>query len=719
MKEQKRGKIRHRILRDMLVVITTILSILGIVIYERVSAITETNFEEKIKSDMALSDSIINQYFSSLENVCRIVGDLELLKSEEGEITSYVNLSDLSGKVEMDYNNFSDYETRVYWTLSSFVDAFDSISELSVGIESNGGYVQYPPVARSNGYDCRLRSWYKSSVENYGESTISDAYQSSNGANSIVVSKTFENDSYELKGVVSMTADLQYVSELLRANQDDINGAKYILVDKNGTIIIDQFNYENEFKNIHSFAGFENFSHGDQLKFRNKVDGKKYEYRTMVSSNAYIDLDYVLMVPATKVDRSNRAVRIVVIVALVLSLIICVVVVFFLGRSISMPIVNTVRILKNISEGEGDLTQRIPETGNNEVTDLAVYFNLTMDKISNVVRNVMGESGNMEAVSSDLSTNMTETASAVNQINANIENIKSEIINQSAGVEETTATVKQISDNITKLNGNIETQAQSVHQSSSAVEEMVANIRSVTQILDKNEKAVSDLTDSAEKGRAVVQKTVDLTNKIAADSEGLMEASAVIQNIASQTNLLAMNAAIEAAHAGNSGTGFAVVADEIRKLAEDSSKQGKKITETLKGLKASINDVTEGSKEIQSQFNIIFENTKTVSQQESIIKSAMDEQNAGSQQILNAMKEISSITDDVRQGAQLMDQGGKEILIEMNKLSSVTAEISGSMNEMSTGVSEINNSIQVINGKTGENSDSINRVSSEIKKFKV
>ena len=393
------------------------------------------------------------------------------------------------------------------------------------------------------------------------------------------------------------------------------------------------------------------------------------------------------------------------------------IIIFIISRSITSPLKSMEKVFNVI--GEGDFTPTLTAKGNDEIGSISRSFNGTLEKIRKLIRAIKTEAANLSNIGNDLSVNMNNTAAAVNEITANIQSIKVRIINQSASVTETNATMEQLTVNINKLDGHVENQTKNVSQASAAIEEMVANISSVTDTLVKNGTNVKSLQEASEVGHSGLQEVAADIQEIARESEGLMEINSVMENIASQTNLLSMNAAIEAAHAGEAGKGFAVVAAEIRKLAESSSAQSKTISDVLKKIKSSIDKITKSTENVLNKFDAIDSNVKTVAEQESNIRNAMEEQGQGSKQILDGIEQVTEITRQVKSGSNEMLEGAQQVIVESQNLEKATQEITSGMNEMASGADEINTAVHHVNEISGKNREGIDILVKEVAKFKV
>jgi len=404
----------------------------------------------------------------------------------------------------------------------------------------------------------------------------------------------------------------------------------------------------------------------------------------------------------------------------VFSVLISILFAFLITRSIVIPLKAVVQDTGLLADG--DFTRDIPPLflkRKDEMGDLGRAFDVMTKNIRSLLYSITQEAHNLKTNGMELSTNMTETASSMNQITATTSSIRTQTVSQSASVAETHATLEQIRKNLEQLDGLISQQAECVSQSSSSNEEMVANIRSVVGILQKNFVSMEELLKASETGKDGILEVSTFMSNIEHDSDGLMETVDVIQGIASQTNLLAMNAAIEAAHAGSAGKGFAVVADEIRKLAESSAAEAKKIAEVLTGLKTQISTASVSSGKTRTQFEHILSLLRDVRNQEIVIKNAMEEQDAGSATVLGAMQEMNGITVRVKDRSKEMLTGSTEVLVEMNRLAGITEEMNRGMNEIAIGTDEINDAVQNVNTITQSTTSSIARLSGEMEKFKV
>ncbi|MDR0636415.1 MAG: methyl-accepting chemotaxis protein [Treponema sp.] len=390
----------------------------------------------------------------------------------------------------------------------------------------------------------------------------------------------------------------------------------------------------------------------------------------------------------------------------------------FIARSVSRPIAYTMGILKYIAEG--DLTKQIEVHSKDELGDLARYLNWTIDRIKTLIFAIRNETDRLSHTGSDLVSHTAETAAAINQITANIQSIKTQVSNQALNVAETASVTQQkIESNINALEQLVGKQVRAVSESSTSIDQMLANIQSVTQTLVKNVNNIITLSESSEVGHSSLQEVGANIREIAEESAGLLEINGVMENISSQTNLLSMNAAIEAAHAGEAGKGFSVVASEIRKLAELSASQSKTISTVLKKIKLSIDKITASTEEVLTKFELIGEGIQTVTNQEKRIRDAMEEQGGGSKGILEALKLLHELTNLVKQRTGEMLNGTEHVLERNKHLGQLTEEITGGVNEIATGANQINMSMEQVASISVDNQQRINALAIEVAKFKV
>jgi methyl-accepting chemotaxis protein len=389
----------------------------------------------------------------------------------------------------------------------------------------------------------------------------------------------------------------------------------------------------------------------------------------------------------------------------------------FIRALVVVPMRKIITILQKVEDG--DISRQIHLQPGDEIGEIAGHFDKTLESLKRLVMIIQNEAEAVDDISEDLSANMNRTAEAMNEINSGVQHIQQGVTNQNNSVNTTSAAMERISVHITKLNSEIVEQTASVSRSSSAIEEMLANIESVTRISRTNSENVSRLAGASEVGRAGLQVVAADMQEISRESEGLLEINAVLANIASQTNLLSMNAAIEAAHAGEAGKGFAVVADEIRKLAESSSAQSKTISTVLKKIRDSITKISGATGEVLSNFSAIEKDVKTVSDQEEQIRNAMEEQSAGSKQILETIETLNEITKTVKSSSEEMQAGSAEIISEGKNLEKITAEIIGGMNDMAYRAGQVNSSIRHVSSISRKNKSNIEILREAVSHFVV
>ncbi|AEF85817.1 methyl-accepting chemotaxis protein [Treponema primitia ZAS-2] len=375
--------------------------------------------------------------------------------------------------------------------------------------------------------------------------------------------------------------------------------------------------------------------------------------------------------------------------------------------------------LENLSSEKRDLTRRISICSVDELGTISGMVNSFTENMENGMREIKNGQHSLSASGVELGQNAQSMVESVARIQGGIEQVREKADRQMRSVSESSSAIQEIAKNIESLDSSISHQTESMNQASAAVEEMVGNIKSIGSMVEKMQGQFGTVNTAAVEGGKIQQESAAKVQEIVQESQSLLEANKIIATIAAQTNLLAMNAAIEAAHAGEAGRGFAVVADEIRKLAENSAHESQRISAELKQISGTIDGIVKGTRASEEAFTVVAErvgDTETLIYE---VSNAVREQQTGADQVLGALKTMKDISYEVSTGSKEMNEGNASMLSEMTKLQSDSREIFSGMEEMVTGMADINSGAQKVSTLAEGNQETVKAITLVADGFEV
>jgi methyl-accepting chemotaxis protein len=392
---------------------------------------------------------------------------------------------------------------------------------------------------------------------------------------------------------------------------------------------------------------------------------------------------------------------------------------FLFARSLKKTVVSTIDFLRQLKAQDGNLSVDLPRLSDDELGELSDLFNDFIRKLDGIVTLIKRKTRETAEGSAELMRAVNGTTASMREIGSLAGSVNTVVIDQSSIIEEVSSTVTEIVSTIGNQDRKILSQSASVSQSSAAVTQMVANIDSIAANLKRSTDEYGRLKDTIGSGASRMERLREIVADLSARSDGVAEANEVIKAIASQTDILAMNAAIEAAHAGDSGRGFAVVADEVRKLAETSNIQSRQIAENIEILRRSVEGLIGISAETGESFTEIERSAATVMDLETEIQNSINEQASGSAQMLGALKDITQLTEEVRSGSTEMLSGGKAILDEISRLIEITQTVREAAGSIAERVESAGADMAAASKEAETTAEGVREIDGEVAIFKV
>jgi methyl-accepting chemotaxis protein len=422
---------------------------------------------------------------------------------------------------------------------------------------------------------------------------------------------------------------------------------------------------------------------------------------------------------ASEAEAAVRSTVLILVFLLVVGVAVTLAISILIARSIARPLGLAAGGFRELAEGEADLTASIDLDMKDEIGDLVSDFNTFLRKLRDTIAELKGAQSGISEFGERLRASVEGTEAAVGALTESIEAVRDRGHHQASSVEESSSAVSQIARNIASLDDLIANQAASITEASAAIEEMVGNIGSVTGSVAKMAREFSALSGASEAGKAKLSEAAERIAQISSQSRALLETNEIIASIASSTNLLAMNAAIEAAHAGDAGKGFSVVADEIRRLSETAAEQSKTIGEELGRILEAIGDIVGLSRESEEAFSLV---AGKIVGTEALVKEvdrAMAEQGEGSKQILEALREMNEVTSQVKTGSSEMSAGNRAVLEEMARLRDAAFDVKERVEAMAASAGDIGANVGAVADVAKGTRETIDRMEAAIGRFKV
>ncbi|ATD00470.1 methyl-accepting chemotaxis protein [Pseudoalteromonas spongiae] len=622
--------------------ITVIVPILAIAMLALSQAKSDgfTRFLATTHAEIRQVEKGFNLFFQQVKHNADFLAQANVVKNVPTDVTTY-----MGAEKSMDPLAAVAGEADIFTLYETFGKTHQELLFVYLGTEQ-GGFIQYPAEPLGN-YDPRQRPWYKLAQSARGKTVITEPYQGVTGQAMVSVAKAISNDNGQFVGVQSLDVTLATLTDIV--SSINIGETGYlILVDGSGTVLADPKNADNNFKAISELSSPIYTSLADNLSsksFTIETSNNTLEATTYFSDD--LNWRFVAVIEQDEILQSASEMKVFIGIIALIMIALFVVVGVILANRIVYPIEKVSEGLKEIAQGEGDLSKRLDVIGNDEISQLAKWFNQFLSTINDLVKDINHKSQILNDAATVSGAKVTEIMNASHEQEGSSEEA-------AKGTATLADVAKQVSDDCTIAMSDIVQAENFADEGNNDVRLAVNEVTSLNDSLSESSQAMTQLEKESEN----ITKILD-----------------VIRGIAEQTNLLALNAAIEAARAGEQGRGFAVVADEVRTLAKRSHESTEEIDKVL-------NSLIEQTRLMSDKM------ASSVTRSQGAIEKAEKAHNSFDD-ISSAVSKVKQLISQISDAAQSQYDAADEINRDITGISDSVKHTAGSADELAEGSQQL------------------------------